>query len=138
MKLSEAMRLGSMLKPQAFDQYVDLENTKTCAMGAAMDAAGLIGDMWTAYFGGSDHHVWRETWPWANVPLVAECPACDLPLRQKVGAVVAHLNNEHRWTRERIADWVQTLEDAQTTPVESREEVSTEEHAETTAASEAR
>lgn len=27
-----------------------------------------------------------------------------------VGFVIAHLNNEHRWTRERIADWVESVE----------------------------
>jgi hypothetical protein len=37
------------------------------------------------------------------------CPACG-----KVGAechltLLAHLNDDHRWTRERIADWLDTL-----------------------------
>ena len=36
MRLSEAIRLGSMLKPQAFDAFFD--GVGTCANGAARDA----------------------------------------------------------------------------------------------------
>jgi hypothetical protein len=38
MTLSEAIRLGAMLKPQAFGDYTD--GRGTCAWGAASEAAG--------------------------------------------------------------------------------------------------
>lgn len=107
LKLSEAIRLGAMLKPQSFGSMRSCEAVpslgdvlglriieKTCAMGAAYEA----GYRSAPYLG------------------VSTCPACV-----HVGPVpylVMHLNDSHRWTRERIADWVESVERAQEpTPV---------------------
>lgn len=40
MKLSEAIRLGAMLKPQAFG--ADIEGDSTCAIGAAIEAPRAV------------------------------------------------------------------------------------------------
>lgn len=40
---------------------------------------------------------------------VAVCPACVLAHPQRLYVVIAHLNDQHKWTRERIADWLETL-----------------------------
>lgn len=120
MKLSEAIRLGSMLKPQAFGSY--RADGGTCAMGAAIDAIGGL------VAGKSD-----EVWPIvAQGPAV--CPECaDVIHRHHhpynpyvvvcnpTGAMIIHLNDDHRWTRERIADWVQTIEDAHPAPAQEPE-----------------
>lgn len=95
MKLSDAIRLGSMLKPQGFGGLRD--HVGTCALGAAEDAVGMI---WWVKFG-------------SHPALMATCPACgDATTYDSNLNTVAHLNDDHRWTREQIADWVATIEPA--------------------------
>jgi hypothetical protein len=93
MKLSEAIRLGALLHPQLFGAFNLIEREtghilRTCAIGAA-SAAGYD----TTRLGNSS---------------VTQCPACQL--RGGVAGIIAHLNDDHRWTRERIADWVEMCE----------------------------
>lgn len=92
LRLSEAIRLGAMLKPQAFGTWFDGEGT--CALGAAIDALGITE---------------------SNVLLLAQtivgrarCPVCGCDGAQF--HLVPHLNDDHHWTRERIADWVEQQE----------------------------
>src|SRR5580765_2975940 len=97
MKLSEAIRLGSMLKPQAFGHFDT--GRGTCALGAAREAAGGM------------------SFP-ISTASPATCPACQqvMVTSEKVwatAATVVHLNDKHRWTRERIADWVEGVGAAQ-------------------------
>lgn len=98
MQLSEAIRLGAMLKPQGF--YHLFKDDHTCAFGAALQAIGIntSGD---AIAKGS----YNIQWPWTTLP--GTCPECGL---QYGHAPITHLNDEHQWTRERIADFVQTIE----------------------------
>jgi hypothetical protein len=104
LRLSEAIRLGAMLKPQGFGWF-NTDDGGTCAMGAAMQAAGHIRD-----------------WPVVKKSPAA-CPACPLVrvsdnTHNATGAMIVHLNDDHRWTRERIADWVATLEAQDSAPTE--------------------
>jgi hypothetical protein len=106
MQLSEAIRLGSMLKPQAFhgpSRWLRLaQESATCALAAAAEAAG---DSELFVFG------WDARWPVTVLRVV--CPACsDHPVMDVVSCV-AVLNDYHQWTRERIADWVETIEGAE-------------------------
>lgn len=110
MRLSEAIRLGAMLKPQGFGVLRDASGA-TCALGAALDAIGH-GENYTAAY--------------------IEFPICRASLIHPVrgGAsigmyVLMTLNDDHRWTREQIADWVQTIEERET----ERTEQATSEHA---------
>jgi hypothetical protein len=116
MKLSEAIRLGAMLKPQGFGELcVELPDGRlaTCAMGAAQEAAVC------AFTGTSD--------PLESVAVIyaryealldtgVGCPACEDIDDEFLDQVIHHLNDEHCWTREQIADWVETIERAH--PVE--------------------
>ena len=88
MKLSEAMRLGALLGPQAFGQFITKDGGG-CAMGAAIQACS------------------GAAWP--VLLTYATCPACGE--KNPAGAIIMHLNDDHRWTREQIADWVQTVEE---------------------------
>ena len=93
MKLSEAILLGSTMAPQGVGGYE--RNGKTCALGAAGQAVGLHG-----YEIGS-------VWLWSREGSVP-CPVCRhdaWPI-----SVIAHLNDTHTWTRERIAEWVAKIE----------------------------
>lgn len=95
MKLSEAIRLGAMLRPQVFGDY--FISGGSCAVGAAAEACG-IAESGTQRFRVFEH---------SHVSVFARsCPVCGFPPSN----VVVHLNDWHRWTRERIADWVATVE----------------------------
>lgn len=100
MRLSEAIRLGAMLKPQAFGTL--WRGVGSCALGAAYDALGC-----------APFEFPREIERFA-AQTIAVCPACEScwgPWPPLSGvAVIGHLNDDHRWTREQIADWVARVE----------------------------
>lgn len=107
MKLSDAIRLGAMLKPQAACIHSPHAGGSTCGIGAAADAIGALG---RPYDIASDQFAMRaveERWP-AVTKASAECAACGASLYGLL--MIQHLNDVHHWTRERIADWVETLE----------------------------
>lgn len=107
MRLSEAIFLGSKLIPQAFGQLYDwawdnvtmkVHKHSSCALGSAMDACGeerLFGI--------------EERYPWAYEAAPTPCPACSNVGSFAVG-MIPHLNDTHRWSREKIADWVASIE----------------------------
>jgi len=100
MKLSEAIRLGAMTAPQRYHGL----NNGLCAL-----EAGLVGI-------GYPHLHWAETsliWPWVRNP--GECPACNVHQKYHVSVlkwykIFTHLNDTHRWTREKIAAFVEMVE----------------------------
>lgn len=100
MRLSEAIRLGAMLKPQAYGPFSSIGS---CALRAACDAVG-IHDRLEGLFNYSELAV--------HFPLLRtlhqSCPVCGR--RDDLMFVSYHLNDAHHWTRERIADWVESLE----------------------------
>lgn len=103
MRLSEAIRLGAMLRPQGFGRGFD--GSGTCAWGAAFEAAGyipkneLFDSTWMPRWGQHAFH--------AIFDVRRQCPQCS---RKYDTEMVVHLNDEHRWTREQIADWIEILE----------------------------
>lgn len=106
---SDAIRAGAALRPQAFGLLRRRE--ATCAIAAGLDAMGdydLICDR-------EYNFVRRVREPFPYMKERAECPVagCEqVPkrLRDMIGVVV-HLNDDHRWTREAIADWLRSEED---------------------------
>ena len=100
LRLSEAIRLGSLLHPQGFGGLriygKNMTVSATCALGAA-EEAGYIRTFGTA-------------------PRQFACPHHRCGIRLDISAtteMIIHLNDAHRWTREAIADWVQGIEDAE-------------------------
>lgn len=95
MRLSEAIRLGAMLHPQCFERsYVanGRDVVASCALHAAVEAGYAMRGI---------------------VATGAQCPACGITYNPNgLYCMVVHLNDEHRWTREAIADWVATVEPA--------------------------
>lgn len=102
----------------------------TCAWGAAIDAAGLTiklkpkdgslsfgAPIRGAAIDSSDYYL--DVPPeWSRLlSITQQCPACALGGEGTV--LIAHLNDHHSWTREQIADWVETIEAAQPVPVEA-------------------
>ena len=105
MKLSEAIRLGSLLREQHFGAPYSPDGKGSCALGAAADAIGMTS------IGASG------CWPFL-VEQDAVCPYCND--RNSTAFVIAtHLNDTHRWTRQQIADWVASIE-----PSEEQAEIS--------------
>jgi hypothetical protein len=116
LKLSDAIRLGAMsLKPLVGRTVLyDTNDTLVgaCALAGALHAIGwccVSLDMNT---------IWKA-WPWMSKTDDAcaynvdgrrfvQCPACRR--EDPVIDVIVELNDEHLWTRERIADWVATIE----------------------------
>ena len=89
-ELAEAIRRGSLLYPQAFHRCYDRDLAGkiigSCALGAARDGG------------------------WGRHELLPDQPEMNCPVCGRRGAdKVQHLNDDHRWTRERIADWLDTL-----------------------------
>lgn len=139
-RLSEAIRLGSMMKPQAFGDLTSVvihrsngplglvtEVQASCAMQAAYEAGGIPvrktvlekGSVVTLRNGLTrtvkDDEVGTVTavsQEWYDLMMTGRaCQECaiGLPLYH----LVPHLNDVHRWTRERIADFVETIEKQQ-------------------------
>ena len=140
LKLSEAVRLGAMLGPQArfslsrqrrkyifFGPVVN----ESCALGAAFAASGARtvwhvyqsdGEHDTSFRGGRRKHKAGESYlvtehPWTELMWVlVSCPACSKVVNAPLFKVIPHLNDKHRMTREQIADWIATIEAEIATP----------------------
>jgi hypothetical protein len=100
MRLSSAIRIGSRLRPQAFGHLISERGSD--AFGAAAEASGCrLEDIELTWF-----DFYRK------FPIIfkncSTCPVCSI--NATVGKLIAHLNDDHRWTRECIADWVETIE----------------------------
>jgi hypothetical protein len=69
-------------------------------MGAAYEAAGI-----------SAYDQLPAAWNRLRA-FQAKCPCAECADRVllELGCVAVHLNDNHRWTREQIADWVETIE----------------------------
>ena len=110
MKLSEAMKLGAMLRPQVKHIRHGLDGT--CALGAIEDA---INDM-AAILSTPYSYELPEGYTTAEdeFPFLSEEAIHPvLGYKGEVNGIIADLNNHHGWTRERIADWVATIEPAE-------------------------
>lgn len=115
MRLSEAIRLGAMLRPQGFGELFTRHGDQiaSCAFGAA-DEALTVEEPDASHDDAEISPVYR-LYPFVSWMHV-DCPAC---VRRRwraepVESIVHHLNDDHRWTREAIADWVATIEPPET------------------------
>ncbi len=113
MMLHEAIRLGAMLRPQCFGQYshLDAQGVRyTCAISGALEAMGFsdLRIMFPSPLTVDECFV--RQWPWA-AELQVDNPANGHARAADVRIMIAILNDEG-WTRERIADWLQPIEEA--------------------------
>lgn len=110
MTLADAIRLGALIRPQTFGSL--FSDGGSCAYGAALEAAGVheYDDAEkTFFFVPSDVGIqWRMS---ARV----QCPLCAD--RGGRFIILTHLNDDHRLTREQIADYVEQW-DREAKPVE--------------------
>lgn len=113
LRLSEAIRLGSMLGPQSFGTLF-CEDGGSCALGAALRAIGSdISPHWKAIGPKLPLLLARADHPFNDAIQSVYVSRVDQQSEVYEGtlwSVIVSLNNTHRWTRERIADWVETIE----------------------------
>ena len=116
MKLSEAIRKGSELRPQGFGSMFTFDSRvseefdciASCALGAAYEAVHR------------EHNLAPQNSMllYGDFPVLAlPCEApCDCPDMRFLGSdlrdCIIHLNDSHMATREQIADFVEQLEAA--------------------------
>ena len=121
LKPSEAMRIGILLYPeQAFVEMVSADGKRACALGT-IEAGYGIKDT-TIFFpnhpGNIVHRLKLPERPGDPIETrnasgrfnwFVPCPVHGCRVAALVGghSVVAHLNDFHKWTRERIADWLE-------------------------------
>lgn len=107
-KLSELMREGSKDTFQAFDDFFDWDHRPLigcCALGAVLHAVGRdearsTETIETTIFDATGVRVceYRTTHPLVNESLAT------------VYDIVTSLNDDNKWTREAIADWLQSID----------------------------
>lgn len=104
MKLSEAIRAGAKLRPMGEEDYfveVAKEGICSCALGAAYEA--LMGRINEDHDDVSAALEYVYPWLFRDGWLVG-----PNGLRYSIGNVVAWTNDSGRFTREEIADWLET------------------------------
>jgi len=113
MTLADAIRLGSAQHPQAFGGYYEHNGgdvTAVCAVGAAMLVWGIFHTRTGKLRRPSvvEDHVHEV---FAHYDLFkargSACPqvGCEAFLNTRL-CLIAHLNDDHKWSREAIADWL--------------------------------
>lgn len=125
MRISEAMRLGAMMKPQSFNGpgiLVSYGNGKigfntSCALMAAVDGGGIpynIGprvstELTDGRSGGTSIGIAVPD-EWSSLlRKQATCPEClpEILVETTLMQIISHLNDVHHWSREAIADFVE-------------------------------
>jgi hypothetical protein len=101
-ELAEFIRTGSQRRPvQAIGHYFRGRNA-SCALGAAYEGMYRLP---------SDMDKARPSkdlaWFFSVLDTVKKCPAEGCTKRLNLAAVIVHLNDDHLWTREDIAAWVE-------------------------------
>lgn len=108
LKLSEAIRLGAMIRPQVRGEM--FKDGGSCVLGAGSEACGAAYDDRLRVISPA-----LKLWPWLEQRKAA-CPVCAL-VEFNAAHTLAHLNDRHEWTREQIADYVATIEPQDADPV---------------------
>lgn len=104
--LSEAIRAGSLLRPQCAGKLFTL--TKSCALGAGYEAVTGLSDEPTDSEFREFQDLYAATFAMRPPCPVDKCRDCSF---DDLGFVVTHLNDYHTWAREQIADWLYAEEE---------------------------
>lgn len=102
---SEAIREGAKLRPQASGGLMNASSS--CAVGAGLEAMGHLKeppDCTRSEL--AAYHVAEVAYPYLENR--EACPAACSDYRDTLTNVLWHLNDHHHWTREAIADWLES------------------------------
>jgi hypothetical protein len=102
-ELADFIRDGARRRPeQAFGDYYQGKNA-SCALGAAYEA------MYRLPLDANGKRPTRDLdWFFDCLDMVRPCPGEGCKKRIFLAAILVHLNDDHRWTREQIAEWLST------------------------------
>jgi len=104
---SEAIREGAKLRPQHFGGGMGHGRDATCAYIAGIEAvAGNLSDDSLREFGRHGGYTYLVG--------TTRCPVQDCSYAEHIWSrliTIFHLNDDHRWTREQIADWLESEEE---------------------------
>lgn len=102
-KISEAIRIGCKSVPeQGFGSFCEGYEGAACAVGTAVIAELGIRPR---SFATEIHVLWSEIMGTDDIG----CPEHGCVQIGSVLGTAFHLNDFHRWTREQIADWLESL-----------------------------
>jgi hypothetical protein len=83
---------------------------RSCAVGAGVEALGLpFNEMMTPREYLNAFHFADQAFPYLNTRV--NCPVSPSEGRQSLLNMIWHLNDDHQWTREQIADWLESEEE---------------------------
>lgn len=106
-KLSELMREGAINTFQAFDDFFDWDERPLigcCALGAVLYALGEVR---------ADSHEHIDAVILAATDVNVSEYRVDYPLQNEASMTlydtITSLNDDAKWTREQIADWLESL-----------------------------
>lgn len=100
-ELAEFIRNGALRRPdQAFGEYYSGRNA-SCALGAAYEAMYRL-----PRDPGKAHPTRDLDWFFECLDRVKACPHEGCRKKLFLAALLVHLNDDHRWSREQIADWL--------------------------------
>jgi hypothetical protein len=101
-ELAAFIRTGSARRPvQAIGHYFQGRNA-SCALGAAYEG------MYRLPADADNVHPSKDLqWFFTCLDTVKRCPAEGCKKKLSLAAVIVHLNDDHLWSREDIAAWVE-------------------------------
>lgn len=99
MKISEALRKGSKIRPQCKGLY--FKDGCSCSLGAIFEAIGVA----TPESQSTEITFLRKYYPQADN--IVEHPVDKR--KTYLSAVILALNDYDNWTREQIADWLESI-----------------------------
>jgi hypothetical protein len=115
---AEALRLADEMglpdKRQAFIEADTRlwggEKPPCCAIGGANIASGRVQIV--------PEHGWvplrqihaASDWSWIGKQTRRRCPSCGRSVGFQEGGVIAHIYDDHKWSRTQIADWLDSME----------------------------
>ena len=117
MKLSTAIREGAKKRPQChgvlYLHSSDQTNTsgvvESCAIGAGLEGAGVINPESLNYPCRPKYRLY-EHFEGEFIEALVSCPhSPGCPIRGQIRSMMEHLNDNHLWTREDIADWLESI-----------------------------
>ena len=116
MNLSDAMRATT--RPQLYGTWIKrryncwVSELAVCPLAGAFETGGLLNlSSGLGKWPGVRLLVakWKARWRWPILRIKTACPACacsDCTGSYNVFRIVLHLNDDHQWSRNQIADWL--------------------------------
>lgn len=108
MTLADAIRLGGTLSTGRREGALYDVSGKTCALGGVALALGIDLDARDKHGVSSAYRLLPQHFRELTL-VVSQCPDCTGDNASELEDIIIHLNDSHHWTRDQIADFVESL-----------------------------